>query len=62
MSRFFKNRELDDAKIKRALRKAIIDYENGEIIEVKSILVDIINSITDFEECMDELNYLPDFL
>lgn len=60
MSRFFKNRELDDAKIKRALRKAIIDYENGEIIEVKSILVDIINSITDFEECMDELNYLPD--
>lgn len=62
MSRFFKNRELDDAKIKRALRKAIKDYENGEIIEVKSILVDIINSITDFEECMDELNYLPDLL
>lgn len=59
MSRFFKNRELDDAKIIRALRKAIKDYENGEIVEVKSVLIDIINSITDFEECMDELNYLP---
>ena len=49
MSKFFKNGELQDKKIIAALHKAAEDYENGEIVEVKGVLVDIINAITDFE-------------
>ena len=41
---------MQDKKIAAALRKAADDYENGEIAEVKDTLVEIINSITDFEQ------------
>ena len=47
---FFKKGELKDRKIVAALRQAADDYENGEIFEVKCVLVDIINSITEWEE------------
>lgn len=50
MSRFFKKRELRDKDIIAALHKAAEDYENGEIIEVKDVLIEIINAITDFEQ------------
>ena len=49
MNRFFKNGALQDEKITDALRKAADDYENGEIIEVKDVLVEIFCAITDFE-------------
>ncbi len=45
----FQNGQLQDKKIAAALRKATEDYENGEIIEVKDVLIEIINAITDFE-------------
>ena len=50
MSKFFKKGELQDKKIVAALHKAAEDYENGEIEEVKGVLIDIINAITDFEQ------------
>ncbi len=50
MSKFFKKGELQDKKIAAALRQAADDYENGEILEVKDVLVDIINAITEFEQ------------
>lgn len=50
MSRFFKKRELQDKDIVAALHKAAEDYENGEIVEVKDVLIEIINAITDFEQ------------
>ena len=50
MSRFFKQGHLQDQKIVAALQRAAEDYENGEIVEVKDTLIDIINAITDFEQ------------
>lgn len=47
--RFLKNGELEDQKIVAALRKAADDYENGEIIEVRDLLWDIVDSIISFE-------------
>ena len=49
-SKFFKKGKLQDKKIIAALRQAAEDYENGEIIEVKDALIEIINAITDFED------------
>jgi hypothetical protein len=53
MSKFFKNGELQDKKIVKALNQAAEDYENGEIIEVKDVLIEIINAITDFENTQE---------
>lgn len=47
--RFLKNGELEDQKIVAALRKAADDYENGEIIEVRDLLQDIVDAIDEFE-------------
>ena len=49
MSKFFKNGELDDKKIIKALKHATQDYEDGAILEAKNVLVKIVNAITDFE-------------
>lgn len=49
MSKFYKNGELQDKEIAAALRKAADDYENGEIVEVHSVLIDIIIAINSFE-------------
>ena len=48
--RFYKNGKLKDKQIVAALRQAADDYDNGEIIEVKAVLIDIINAITEFED------------
>lgn len=50
MNRFFKKGELQDKKIVAALHQAAQDYENGELVEVKDLLIEIINAITDFEQ------------
>lgn len=47
--RFLENGELQDKEIAEALRKAGDDYENGEIIEVRDLLVDIVDAIDEFE-------------
>ncbi len=49
MAKFLKNGELDDKKIIDALRKATIDYENGELIEVRDLLLEIVNAIDEFD-------------
>lgn len=56
MSKFFKKGELQDKKIAAALRQAAEDYENGEIIEVKDVLIDIVNAITEFDQAQEECN------
>lgn len=51
---FCKNGELDDKKIIDALKRAAVDYENGEIIEVRDLLVEIVNDIDEFTEYQEK--------
>ena len=51
--RFYKNGELEDKKIVEALRKAADAYENGELIEVRDLLQDIVDAIDEFECAME---------
>lgn len=46
--KFIQDGELEDQKICDALCKASNDYENGEIIEVRDLLMEIVNAIDDF--------------
>lgn len=46
---FIVNGELQDWKIVNALRLAAENYENGELLEVRDVLVDIVNAINAFE-------------
>ena len=48
--KFFKHGELEDKKIEEALRKAADDYANGALIEVRDLLLDIINAIDEFSD------------
>lgn len=41
--------ELNDAEIVKTLRQAADDYENGEVEEVRDVLIEIINAIEDFD-------------
>lgn len=43
-----KTKELNDKLIVSDLRKAADDYENGEIIEVRDTILDILISINNF--------------
>ena len=45
-----KTKELNDKKIVSDLRKLADDYENGEIIEVRDALLDIVIAINDFSD------------
>jgi hypothetical protein len=47
--RFYKNGKLEDKKIASALRQAAEQYENGELIEVRDLLQDIVDAIDEFE-------------
>lgn len=47
--KFIKNGKLEDKKICDVLRKASDDYENGEIIEVRDLLLKIVDAIDEFE-------------
>lgn len=54
--RFLEKGELKDKEIVVALRKAAGDYENGEIVEVRNLLAEIIHNIDEFmwgEEIMN---------
>ena len=48
-NRFFRNGELRDEKIISALDKAKKWYENGAIIEVRDLLLEIADAIDEFE-------------
>ena len=52
---FYKRGELKDREIISALHQAAKDYENGEIAEVKDVLIDIINSINEFEDDLERI-------
>lgn len=54
--RFFKNGGLLDRKIIGALNQAARDWENGEVAEVKDLLLDIIAAIQEFERRVDREN------
>ena len=47
--KFYKNGKLKDEKIVAALKQAAVDYENGEIAEVRDLLIEIANDIGDWE-------------
>lgn len=49
-NKFFANGELKDKKIVAALKQAAKDYENGEIIEVHDLLLEIAAAIEEWEE------------
>ena len=48
-NRFIKAGELKDKKIVAALSQAVEDYENGAIIEVRDLLLEIVEAIDEFE-------------
>lgn len=45
-----KTKELDDERIAHDLRQLADDYENGEIVEVRDALLDIVKAIDDFSD------------
>lgn len=51
--KFWKNNELDDAAIIKALNQAVKDYEDGAIAEVRDSLAEIVNVIDEFEAIME---------
>lgn len=50
---FYKKGELKDKEIVAALKQAAVDYENGEISEVRDLLLDIIQSIDEFDRDLE---------
>ncbi len=46
--KFYKNGELKDKEITAALKQAADGYENGELIEVRDLLQDIVDAIDEF--------------
>ena len=51
--RFFKNGSLKDKEIVKALQQAAVDYDNGEIAEVRDLLLDIVQAIDEFDNQYD---------
>lgn len=54
MNSFFKKGQLQDKKIIDALKRAAEGYENGEIIETRDVLIEIINAIADFDQAQEQ--------
>ena len=52
-NKFFANGELKDKKIVTALTQAAKDYENGEIAEVRDLLLEIAAAIDEWEDAED---------
>lgn len=48
-NRYFCNGRLKDQKIVCALKQAAKDYENGEIAEVRDLLLEIVAAIDEWE-------------
>ena len=55
-NKFFSNGVLKDKKIAAALRQAAKDYENGEIAEVRDLLLEIVAAIDEWEDAEDGLH------
>lgn len=48
--RFYKKGKLEDKKIEMALRGAADSYANGELIEVRDLLSEIVSAIDEFTD------------
>ena len=48
--RFYKKGKLEDKKIEAALRGVADMYANGELIEVRDLLVEIVDAIDEFTD------------
>lgn len=55
-NRFFSNGVLKDKKITAALKQAAKDYENGEIAEVRDLLLEIAAAIDEWEDAENEID------
>lgn len=53
-NKFFAHGELKDKKISAALKQAAKDYENGEIAEVRDLLLEIAAAIDEWEDSQNE--------
>lgn len=51
--RFFRRGELKDREVVATLHQAADDYENGELIEVRDLLLEIIIAIDEFMDIED---------
>lgn len=47
------NGDLQDKRIANALRQAAEDYENGELLEDRDLLLEIIAAINEFEDTQE---------
>ena len=47
--RFYRDGKLEDREIESALHQAADDYANGELIEVRDLLQEIVDAIDEFE-------------
>lgn len=47
-TRFLKHGGLQDIEIINALKEAVYDYEDGAILEVRDVLVDIVKAIDEW--------------
>lgn len=52
-NRFIANGDLKDKKIVAALRQAAKNYKNGEIAEVRDLLLEIAAAIDEWEDIQD---------
>lgn len=48
-SQFYANGELRDEKVIEALNEALCFYENGELLEARETLADIVKAIDEFD-------------
>ena len=53
-TKFYSHGQLNDKEIAAALRKAADQYENGEIIEVHDLLLDIVDAIDEFYAAQED--------
>lgn len=49
-NKFFTDGDLEDKMIVAALKQAAKDYENGEIDEVREVLMEIVDAIDEWED------------
>lgn len=51
--KFIRNGKLKDKLIVSALLQSAEDFENGEILEVRDVLSDIVDAINEFEAAQE---------
>lgn len=52
--KYYKQGQLEDEKILDAMLRAMMNYENGALIEARDLLADIVNAIDEFTRQYEE--------